>query len=184
MAARQHHSRQSLVAYMHEASTASVLTAPVVYSLIVPLGLLDLWTTLYQLVCFPVYGVPRVARRPYFVLDRSRLAYLNGIEKTNCLFCSYANGLVGYVREVAARTEQYWCPIKHAGNVIAPHARYPLFVEYGDAEAYRRDLSVLRESLQGDASVGPERDVNVRPEHGVTVGGPAGSAGRAPRSQR
>lgn len=176
MAARHHHLRQSLIAYVREASMGSLLTAPVVYSLIVPLGLLDFWTTLYQLVCFPVYGIPRVARRPYFVLDRSRLAYLNGIEKTNCLFCSYANGLVGYVREVAARTEQYWCPIKHAESVIAPHDRYDLFVEYGDAQAYRRDLSVLRESLQHDASVIPER--------GVSAGGTAESAGINPRSQR
>jgi hypothetical protein len=140
--------RQSIPSYIREGSVLSLLTAPVIYSLVVPLLLLDAWTTVYQWVCFPVYGVPRVRRRPYFVLDRRKLAYLNGIEKVNCTFCSYANGLFAYVREVAARTEQYWCPIKHAHTIPAPHQRYHVFLDYGDAEGYRRELPVLRRALQ------------------------------------
>ena len=72
--------------------------------------LLDLWVTLYQSICFPIYGMARVPRRQYFAIDRHKLAYLNGIEKVHCTFCSYANGLIAYVREVAARTEQYLVP--------------------------------------------------------------------------
>jgi hypothetical protein len=34
----------------------------------------------------------RVPRRRYFAVDRHKLAHLNGIEKVNCTFCSYANG--------------------------------------------------------------------------------------------
>ncbi len=97
-------------------------------------------------------------RRTYFAFDRRKLAYLNGIEKANCTFCSYANGLVAYVREIAARTEQYWCPIKHARRLVAPHAHYAEFVAYGDPEAYHRELEKLRaqlarpEEIQGPAS--------------------------------
>ena len=80
--------------------------------------------------------------------DRHRLAYLNGIEKLNCAYCSYANGVVSYVREVAARTEQYWCPIRHARRIPAPHSRYQLFFDYGDAERYRAELSPLRNALR------------------------------------
>ena len=98
--------RQSIPAYILEGSLLSLLTAPVIYSLLLPLVMLDLWVTLYQWICFPIYGVARVPRRRYFALDRHKLAYLNGIEKVNCTFCSYANGLIAYVREVAARTEQ------------------------------------------------------------------------------
>ena len=46
-----------------------------------------------------------------------------GLLDINCIYRSYANGLCSYVTEVAARTEQHWCPIKHARrlrNVTAP----------------------------------------------------------------
>jgi hypothetical protein len=140
--------RQSIAAYVLEGDLLSLLTAPVIYSLLLPLILLDVWVTLYQSICFPIYGLSRVPRRRYFAVDRHKLAYLNGIEKLHCTFCSYANGLIAYVREVAARTEQYWCPIKHARTIPAPHGRYHLFFDYGDAERYRRDLEPLRHTLR------------------------------------
>jgi hypothetical protein len=115
--------RQSIPAYILEGNLFSLLTAPVIYSLLLPLVMLDVWVTLYQLICFPIYRIARVPRRRYFAIDRHKLAYLNGIEKVNCTFCSYANGLIAYVREVAARTEQYWCPIKHAHTIPVPHSR-------------------------------------------------------------
>jgi hypothetical protein len=147
---RQAHRRlkQSVPAYIREGSVLSLLTAPVIYSLLVPLALLDTWVTIYQWVCFPIYGIARVPRRHYFVIDRHRLAYLNAIEKVNCTFCSYANGVIAYVCEVSARTEQYWCPIKHARAIAAPHVRYHLFFDYGNAEGYRRELLAVRRTLR------------------------------------
>jgi hypothetical protein len=128
-----------------------VLTAPVIYSLIVPLVLLDLFVTIYQAICFPVYGIPKARRRDYLVFDRSHLAYLNMLEKLNCAYCSYANGLIAYVREIAGRTEQYWCPIKHARRVIGAHPRYALFEDYGDAEGYRKWLEQFQNAqVKGD----------------------------------
>jgi hypothetical protein len=144
--------RQSIPAYIREGSLLNLLTAPLIYSLLLPFLLLDLWTTIYQWVCFPIYGVARVRRRSYFAIDRHRLAYLNGIEKVNCTFCSYANGLIAYVREVAARTEQYWCPIKHRKRVRSPHQRYEFFFDYGDAAGYRRNLSTVRGTLARETS--------------------------------
>ena len=139
--------KTSLRQFLSESSIPFLLTAPAIYSLVIPFVLLDLWVQLYQLICFPVYGIERVRRSDYISLDRKKLAYLNAIEKANCDYCSYANGLVGYVREVAARTEQYWCPIKHAQRVRGPHPHYRLFVDYGDAEGYKRELPVLRQEL-------------------------------------
>jgi len=121
-----------------------ILTAPAIYALIIPLLLLDFFVAVYQAVCFPVYGIPRVSRRDYLAFDRGHLAYLNAIEKLNCAYCSYANGLLAYVREVASRTEEYWCPIKHARRVLGVHSRYGDFVDYGDADAYRHELERLR----------------------------------------
>jgi len=140
--------RQGITAYIREGNVLSLVTAPIVYSLAVPFTILDLWVTLYQWVCFPIYGIPRVPRRRYFTIDRHKLAYLNGIEKLNCTYCSYATGLIAYVREVAARTEQYWCPIKHARAVPTPHQRYHAFFDYGDAQRYRTELPEQRQALR------------------------------------
>jgi hypothetical protein len=126
----------------------TVLTAPVIYSLAVPFVVMDAWVSFYQAVCFRAWGIARVRRSRYFAIDRHKLAYLNGIEKLNCLFCSYANGLIAYVREIAARTEQYWCPIHHARRVRHPHDYYKAFAPYGDPEAYHRVLPRLRQSLR------------------------------------
>lgn len=48
--------RVGIRAFMRKAPFATVLTAPVVYSMIVPLALLDLWATLYQAICFRAYA--------------------------------------------------------------------------------------------------------------------------------
>jgi hypothetical protein len=142
--------RQSIPSFVWNSSPLNMLTAPLIYSLAIPLVLLDLWVTLYQWTCMPIYGVARVPRRAYFVIDRQKLGYLNTIEKAHCFYCSYATGLIAYVREVTARTEQYWCPIKHARPLLQPHAHYQQFLDYGDAEGYRHELPVLRRRLRHD----------------------------------
>jgi len=154
--------RQSLPAYLRGANYLSLATAPLVYSLLLPLALLDLGVSVYQWVCFPLYGLARVRRRRYFPLDRHRLEYLNAIEKANCTFCTYANGVIAYVREVAARTEQYWCPIRHARAVAAPHRLYGRFFDYGDAERYHRELVPLRQTMQPPAARRQSRAIRRR----------------------
>lgn len=135
-----------LPGYLRDASPWSILTAPMLYSIFIPSILLDFFASVYQAVCFPVYGIPKVKRGDYIVIDRHFLQYLNIIEKINCVYCGYFNGLVAYLREIAARTEQYWCPIKHARKTGAIHSRYDKFVEYGDAEAYHQRLMEIRKA--------------------------------------
>lgn len=130
--------------YIAAGNLRTLATAPVVYSIVLPIAVLDVWVRVYQAVCFRAWGIPRVPRRPYFTFDRRALPYLNGLERLNCIFCAYANGVFAWVREVAARTEQYWCPIRHRRRVRDPHARYGNFVAYGDAGAYRQRLPELR----------------------------------------
>ena len=141
-----------LLSYVFGARPAMILTAPVIYALIIPVLLLDLFVVVYQMACFPVYGIPRVRRVDYMAFDREQLGYLNIIEKLNCAYCAYANGVFAYVREVGSRTEQYWCPIKHARRVLGAHARYGSFVDYGDGDAYRHELEQLRAEAR---SAGP-----------------------------
>ena len=145
-----------LFAYLWHAEWRHMLSVPFIYLVAVPLGLLDLTISLYQLVCFPLYRIPCVRRRDFFVYDRGRLAYLNVLEKLNCQYCAYATGLLAYAREVVGRTEQYWCPTKHARHAAdAPpgHAHVCRFVAFGDADAYRQQLEPLRQELADPGKV-------------------------------
>lgn len=89
---------------------------------------------LYQAICFPIYGIPKVGRGDYIISDRYALPYLNIIEKVNCQYCAYMNGLIAYTQEIAGRSEQYWCPIKHARKMATLHERYVRFLEFGDGK--------------------------------------------------
>lgn len=129
--------RTSLWRHLRGTTFLVMLSVPLIYACAVPFFLLDLSVTFYQAVCFPILGVPKVRRRDYLIFDRGRLAYLNAIEKVGCVYCSYANGLLAYVTEIAGRTEQRFCPIKHAGPVVRPHSRYSHFAPYGDPHAYQ-----------------------------------------------
>jgi hypothetical protein len=138
--------------YLIDANPMMVLSAPVIYSLVIPIALVDLWVMAYQAICFPIYKIPKVRRRDYLVFDRHHLAYLNVIEKINCAYCSYANGAIAFVREVAARTEVYWCPIKHARRVLGPHPHYQGFADFGDAEAFRGKLAGIKDGVKIDGA--------------------------------
>lgn len=140
--------RKGVAGFLARSSLGVILTAPVIYSMVIPLILLDLWASLYQAICFRAYHIPRVRRRDYIAFDRGNLAYLNWIEALNCLYCGYGNGVAAYVREIASRTEQYWCPIKHAVRISSPHDRYLGFLEFGDAEGYRNRLEQFRGALR------------------------------------
>ncbi len=140
--------RKSVLRYLFDAPLSFILSAPLVYGVLVPIALLDLALSVYQHVCFRIYGIDRVKRSDYLVFDRVLLGYLNPVEKLNCAYCTYANGVIAYSREIAARTEQYWCPIKHAGSMEEMHARMRKFFEYGDAEGYRAELPEMRARLK------------------------------------
>ena len=136
------------VRYFIDANPLIILTAPVIYSLIVPIVLVDIWVMAFQAICFPIYKIPLVRRRDFLVFDRHHLAYLNIIEKINCAYCSYCNGAIAFTREVAARTELYWCPIKHARRVLGPHPRYQGFADFGDAEGFRARLAAMKDGVK------------------------------------
>lgn len=143
-ARQQRRYKTGLFRFLIRSRLLVILSAPVIYACWIPFLLMDLFVSTYQFVCFPIYRIPKVKRSDYVVLDRADLPYLNAIEKFNCFYCSYGNGVAAYAREIAARTEQYWCPIKHARRIKAAHDRYPKFFDYGDAEAFQQGLNRLR----------------------------------------
>lgn len=114
-----------------------LLSIPFIYVMIVPAVLLDIFLIMYQFTAFPLYGIPRVKRRDYFIYDRRFLAYLNIIQKINCLYCSYVNGLFAYAVEIGWRTEQYWCPIKHAMIAEGEHKYFKEYADYWDPKWFK-----------------------------------------------
>ncbi len=140
--------KKNVFLYIYHSSFFSILVAPFIYMQIVPCLLLDFSVTLYQHICFRVYGIPRVKRKDYIIFDRHRLAYLNSIERFNCLYCSYFNGVIAYVREIASLSEQYWCPIRHALRKKSLHHRHNQFIPYGEADNYYEKLEKLRNKLR------------------------------------
>ena len=136
--------KAALIPYLLQSRFFAILTAPFIYVLIIPFSLLDLFVSTYQAVCFPIYGIPKTRRQDFIAIDRGRLRYLNALEGLNCLYCSYVNGLLAYIVEIAGRTEQHWCPIRHARRVQRTHDRYAHFLPYGDASAYRERIEEVR----------------------------------------
>ena len=125
----------------------NLITAPIIYGMTIPMVALDLCVTLYQWICFPIYRIARVRRADYIVFDRHHLGFLNWFERLHCEYCAYANGLIAYAGEIVARTEQYFCPIKHARKILGTHRYYPSFLDYGDAVDYHARLEKIRVSL-------------------------------------
>ena len=132
-----------LVAYRPQ----NLITGPIIYGMVIPLLMLDACVSFYQWACFPIYGITKVRRGDYLVFDRHQLGYLNFIEKFHCTYCEYGNGLIAYMREILARTEEYFCPIKHARKVLGTHTRYRRFLDYGDAADYEARLEAFRVGL-------------------------------------
>jgi hypothetical protein len=146
--AQQRRFKTGLLHYLFGAELRHVVSVPFIFLLVFPMVLLDFAVSVYQWICFPLYRIEIVRRRDMWVFDRTHLAYLNLLEKINCAYCSYGNGLAAYFTEIASRTEQYWCPIKHSRRVLHAHNRYSSFVDYGDAENFRKELQGLRDELR------------------------------------
>ena len=125
----------------------NLITGPLIYGMVVALLLLDICVSFYQWACFPIYGIAKLRCADYLVFDRRHLAYLNFIEKFHCTYCEYGNGLMGYMTEIQVRTEQYFCPIKHARKILGTHSRYKRFLAYGEADAYEVRLEEFRLAL-------------------------------------
>lgn len=148
LAAARKQFKENIFLYLARAPLLYILSAPIIYAGILPALILELFLAVYQSVNFRIYKIAPVQRNNYFVYDRTRLQYLNIVEKLNCLYCSYFNGLLAYTSEIAGRSEQFWCPIRHAKKLLVRHTHYYKFVPYGDGERYRRELPDLRDDLK------------------------------------
>jgi hypothetical protein len=134
----------SSLKYISSFPVIVIITIPFIWAMILPIMLADLFVTIFQAVCFPIYKIPKVRRKDYVIMDRHTLFYLDKVERINCWYCEYFNGVVAYVREIAGRTEQFWCPIKHSKPLNEKHSRYDNFFDFGDYTRYREELETKR----------------------------------------
>lgn len=137
--------------WLRSSELRNVISAPFIYAMIIPFLLLDVFLTIYQAVCFPLYRIPKVRRANYIILDRHHLRYLNAIERFNCVYCGYVDGLLAYTRQIVSRTEMYWCPVKHARKVLDPHRRYARFADFGDGDDFADHVAAMREAVRSES---------------------------------
>jgi len=138
----------SSIKYLSSFPVLALFTIPFIWGMMLPTFIVDIFATIYQSICFPIYKIPKVKRKDYVIMDRYNLFYLDRVEKINCWYCEYFNGVIAYVREIAARTEQFWCPIKHSKVLKDRHSRYEMFFDFGDFMKYREDLKRRRSDFK------------------------------------
>lgn len=124
----------------------NVLSLPFIWLPFPFILMLDLVTVLYMHVCFPLYGLEKVKRADYIlILDRNKLQYLSGLEKIACMYCGYGNGVLRYLKEIAGRTEKYWCGVMHEdkpGFIKQQDQVSQKFAKFGDEEEFKKKYPI------------------------------------------
>ena len=133
--------KENLFKYIITIRFIHFLSLPFIYAMIIPSIILDIFISIFQLVAFTLYWIPKVKRWDYIIFDRKHLDYLNILQKIHCCYCSYVNWLFNYSSEIAWRTERYWCPIKHFNNRKYEHSQYWKFSDYWDPEWFKEKMN-------------------------------------------
>ena len=138
-------SKKSISETLFSASIREIISMPFIYAMIIPAIILDIFLFMYQNTAIRLYKIPLTKRSDYIIFDRKQLAYLNWLQKLNCIYCSYVNWLFQYAVEIAWRTEKYWCPIKHARKKSWTHDWEEHFADYWDSEWFKETFCSLKE---------------------------------------
>lgn len=128
--------KQSIIHTLLNFRVREFIGIPFTLLMIIPAVILDLFLLMYQETVFRAYRIPLVHRKNYIVYDKWKLDYLNLIQKFNCSYCSYVNGLFSYAVEIAWRTEKHWCPIKHANKTNGSHQWEKDFADFWDSSGF------------------------------------------------
>lgn len=88
-----------------------------IWSAIVPIIIMDIYSILYQEIYFTIQGIPKIKRSKYLNFDRWNLSKLSIGQKLSCIYCGYANGIAAWFKALVNQTETYSCAIKHQYEV-------------------------------------------------------------------
>ena len=134
--------------FLSRARLSFLITLPSILIMVIPAFLLDIAGSVYQAMNLKAYEIPMVDRKKYIFLDRYALKHLNFMEKFFCVYCGYFNGVMQYVSEIAARTEEFWCPIKYSRKVGFKHKRYANYLEQEDTAEYHAKRKKIRLTMR------------------------------------
>lgn len=125
----------------HEKLLSHLFSIPFIWAPLPFFIITDIFIEIYHQVCFPIYGLEKVRRQEYIqIVDRNKLKYLKLREKLGCMYCGYVNGLLLYQKEIAGRTESYWCGVMHQnkpGFKVDPNQVILDFPKFGDENKFR-----------------------------------------------
>jgi len=100
--------RIGLWEYIKKTPPRIMATAPIIYFGLLVFPILHLFTFVFDFyIRLVLPELRKVNQLDYFIFQRSRLPYLNAIQKFNCTYCSYGNGSVAYATEIFSRTTEY-----------------------------------------------------------------------------
>lgn len=111
---------------------------PLLWAILIPLLICDISIEMYHRIFFPLYKIPYIKRNAYIqIMDRNKLPYLTPLQKINCMYCGYANGVIRYWAKIAGDTEHYWCGIQHKKNTTFISEEHQAnFAAYGDKSGF------------------------------------------------
>jgi hypothetical protein len=117
-----------------------LIASPLVWLMIVPVVISDIFLEIYHQIAFPIFGIKKVNRSQYIrISDREKLPYLTWYEKIGCMYCGYVNGWLHYASVVAGRTQNYFCAIAHLEDRgFIPSEYEKSFAKYGDEASLRK----------------------------------------------
>ncbi len=145
-----------LIALIKRSRPINLITGPIIYSMIIPLLILDAFVSFYQWTCFPIYGIPPLSRKDFIIFDRQELKYLDWISKSHCTYCAYGVGIVAFVSAVIAATELYFCPIKHRVKSCPSFAQEQHYMAFTEPDGFDFDAR-LEQSRVKEAASKPHR---------------------------
>lgn len=90
-----------------------LLAYTAIYSMIFVIVFIDISVWLYQEIYFRINRIPKLKRGKFVSFERGRLVGLTMLQKINCTYCQYANGVILWAKGVANQTEIYSCAIKY-----------------------------------------------------------------------
>ncbi len=108
----------SLLPFRHPNLLIKAIAGIVIWSGLIPLGILHLWTWMFQEIYFSLLDIPKVPLRDHLTFDRGSLKKLSLGQKLSCAYCDYANGTISWMKAVINRTEVYSCAIRHRTTIL------------------------------------------------------------------
>lgn len=125
-----------------------LISTPFIYGMLIPMIIFHILIELYHRIVFSLYDIEYVDYKQHFIFKRYKLNKLTLLQKINCIYCEYGNGLASYIKSIIGKTEVYWCPIKNGRNKNFTHEYYNKFIDVDNVENFEFHRENMRNEVQ------------------------------------